>query len=601
MSYKTDIRKILSFNFIFSSILFSIYPLVSGNSAVEYIFLIPALFSAVFLIYLAFSPLILILHKIPFAGKWILTAFFTLFHSLTLLDLAIYKIFKFHINAMVIDLIFTPGGLSTLDQSVKMVMTYCAAVIILGLISYRLIQFSSGNGKRVFSIILILSFSCLIAEKAMSAWAVSADYTPFTKNFKVYPLYQPLKMRSFMEKTFGLKPQRDEIKFSAPNSGLKYPLKPIEMAENSKMPNIVLIVIDSLRFDMFNPEIMPNSFNFAKKTGASVFLNHYSGGNATRFGIFSIFYGLYGNYWEKILGERRSPVLMDILNKSGYETGVFASARVTYPEFDRTCFVSVPYSAIFDKPQGDKVAKDRAITEAALKFIENSKKPFFAFIFYDALHGSYDYPPDMEKFSGAAKEVDHIFLRPSNINSAFLRYKNSAYFEDSLSGKITAFLENKKMLSNTIVVITGDHGEPFYERGYYGHNQGYCDYEIKSPLILHAPGRKKVSTAYPTSHMDIAPTLLYLLGIKNPAQDFSNGLNLYDAKSLSERKFLAAFSWDSAALIRPLETMVFSMETYNLSDFAFYDSSYKQIKRKKTPEDILLLKEFWTEASKFYK
>lgn len=603
MSYetKTDIKRLLFFNFIFSSILFSIYPLVSENSPGEYVFLIPALFSSLLVIYLAFSPLILIFYKIPFASKWALTMLFTLFHSLTVLDLAIYKIFKFHINAMVINLVFTPGGLSTLDQSVKMIMVYFAAILTIGIISYYMVKFSTRNGKRIFNLVLIFSLICLIIEKTISAWAVSADYTMFTKNFKVYPLYQPLKMRSFLEKTFGLKPQRDEVNFSASSSALKYPLNPIDIPQNSKKPNIIIIVIDSLRFDMFNPQVMPNIFNFAKRTNSSVFLNHYSGGNSTRFGIFSIFYGLYGSYWEKILGERRSPVLMDVLNQLGYEIGIFASARITYPEFDRTCFVSVPYSAIFDKPQGDKVAKDIAITEAALKFIEGSKKPFFAFIFYDALHGSYAYPPDMAKFSGAAKEVNHIFLRPSNISSAFIRYKNSAYFEDSLAVKITDFLENKKMLSNTIVIITGDHGEPFYERGYYGHNHGYCDYEIKSPLVFYATGKKNVSTKYPTSHMDIAPTLLYLLGAKNPAYDFSNGLNLYDSKAISARNFLAAFSWDTAAIIRPNEIMVFSMETYNFSNFTFYDNSYEKIKRQKTPQDISILRDFWVQASKFYK
>lgn len=602
MSYGTGFRKLLAINFLFSSLLFSIYPLISSVSPAEYIFLIPALFSSVFLIYLLISPIVFLFSILKKPGERLTVLFFSLFHGVTVLDLVIYKIFKFHINAMVLDLIFTPGGLATLDQNLKMTALYISIFLILLLFSFFLLKFSRHSSIRLFNFLLIFSLSCLAIEKGISAWAVSADYAPFTKNFKVYPLYQPLKMRSFMEKTFGLKADRDEVKFSLSSSGLSYPLNPLRLEPSVRRPNILLIVIDSLRFDMFTADIMPKIHSFAGDSGASVFLNHYSGGNATRFGIFSIFYGLYGNYWEKILGERKSPVLMDVLNKMGYETGIFASARVTYPEFDRTCFVSIPYSKIFDRPSGDKAARDREITAAASDFIsKNSRKPFFAFVFYDALHGSYDYPSGMEKFSGASKEVDHLFLRPSNISSAFLRYKNSAYFEDSLAGELISLLKEKKLLSSTIVIVTGDHGEPFYERGYYGHNQGYCDYEIKPPLIFYVPGKKPAAASFPTSHMDIAPTLLEILGVKNPAGDFSNGLSLYDKKSLAERKFLAAFSWDTAAIITGKETMVFSMETYNFSDFAFYDSSYSRIKRKKTAEDMSLLREFWAEASKFYK
>lgn len=602
MSYRIGFRKLLALNFLFSSLLFSIYPLISAISPKEYLFVVPALFSSVFLLYLGISPIIFLLSRLKKIGGWLTAGFFSFFHGLTALDLVIYKIFKFHLNAMVLDLVFAPGGLSTLDQNLKMIAIYIMAFFTLALASFLLLKLARNGGSRLFNFLMIFSLSCLAIEKGMSAWAVSADYTPFTKNFKVYPLYQPLKMRSFMEKTFGLKADRDEVKFSSSASGLRYPLNPIKLEPLTQKPNILLIVIDSLRFDIFTAEIMPEIHSFARENKASVFLNHYSGGNATRFGIFSIFYGLYGNYWEKILGERKSPVLIDVLNELGYEIGIFASARITYPEFDRTCFVSIPYSKIFDKPSGDKIEKDRAITAAASDFIsKNSRKPFFAFVFYDALHGSYDYPSGMEKFSGASKEVDHLFLRPSNISSAFLRYKNSAYFEDSLAGELISLLKEKKLLSNTIVIVTGDHGEPFYERGYYGHNQGYCDYEIKPPLIFYAPGKKPVATSFPTSHMDIAPTLLELLGVKNPAGDFSNGVSLYDQKSLAGRKFLAAFSWDTAAIITHKETMVFSMETYNFSDFAFYDNSYSKIKRKKTAADMSLLKEFWRESSKFYK
>ncbi|MEW5950266.1 MAG: sulfatase-like hydrolase/transferase [Elusimicrobiota bacterium] len=601
MSYKKpEIKGIIALNFLLSSLIFSIYPFFFEKAAVEFLFLIPALFSSVLILYVFLSPLFFIFAFLP-ASFWTFTFLFGLIHCIEILDLTIYAIFKFHINSMVLNLIFTPGGLSTLDQSPKMILIYLFLFSFAFLMSF-IISLKSDFGKKLFKKIIFASLLFLICEKAMSAWAVSSDYTPFTKNFKVYPFYIPLQMRSFMEKYLGIKAERRTTDINIKKSGLNYPLKPLEINKNHTKPNIVIIVSDSLRFDMLSEEIMPKTLSFVEKKGASLFLNHYSAGNATRFGIFSIFYGLYGNYWEKILGERKSPVLMDILNDLGYKIKIFASARVTYPEFDRTCFVSLPYENIFDKPNGNKIEKDQTLNKEAEKFFsENSKNPFFAFIFYDSLHGSYDYPPELEKFSGASKSVDHLFLRPSNINSAFLRYKNSAYFQDFLISDILRFLENKNLIKNTIVIITGDHGEPFFERGYYGHNQGYCDYEIKVPLIFYIPGKSPIKSGLLTSHLDIAPTLLKLLGVKNPVSDFSNGKNLFEEKELAERKFLPAFSWDSAAIIGKEETAVFSMETYNVSAMEFYDSNYKKINRKKNNQDLENLKEFWKESSRFYK
>ncbi len=45
---------------------------------------------------------------------------------------------------------------------------------------------------------------------------------------------------------------------------------------------------------MLDPEIMPELWKFSKKWG--VFTNHYSGGNASRFGIFTLLYGINGTY-----------------------------------------------------------------------------------------------------------------------------------------------------------------------------------------------------------------------------------------------------------------------------------------------------------------
>jgi membrane-anchored protein YejM (alkaline phosphatase superfamily) len=68
---------------------------------------------------------------------------------------------------------------------------------------------------------------------------------------------------------------------------------------------------------------------------------HYSGGNLTQMGVFSMFYGLYGNYWFPMHAARRAPVLMDVMQQQDYQFSLYTSQRFTYPAFDKTVFANM--------------------------------------------------------------------------------------------------------------------------------------------------------------------------------------------------------------------------------------------------------------------
>ena len=131
-----------------------------------------------------------------------------------------------------------------------------------------------------------------------------------------------------------------------PNGVLNYPLKKLEFPSTKNKPNIVIITIDSWRYDMVNEQVSPNIYSFSKKfMGIN---NHYSGGNSTRFGLFSMFYGIYGSYWHTILSERIEPVFMKSLRDLNYNIGIWSSTELSWPEFRKTAFIGVP-NKIFDK------------------------------------------------------------------------------------------------------------------------------------------------------------------------------------------------------------------------------------------------------------
>ncbi|MCX5785556.1 MAG: sulfatase-like hydrolase/transferase [Elusimicrobia bacterium] len=599
----------LALNFLLSLLFSTFYLFFAGSNPLGLFFAGSALISNTFMFYAALSLFGLAVFWLK-PARFVFTGLITVFQLALVTDAAIYKIFKMHINPMVLNLILTPGGLNSLDQGFWMKALFFA--ILLGLIAleawfYRLSGKAArkdlaGPGfikKRLASVLGVLLFFLLL-DKLLFAWGSAYDIVNITRNAKLFPLYQPFTARTFIQKHFHTRLDKPvSFKLDVKSSRLDYPKKPLEFAPADK-PNIVYIVIDSFRGDMMNPEVTPELWAFSKK--AVVFKNHYSGGNCTRFGIFSLIYGLYGSYWFQFVAERKPPVMIQALEELGYDFRLYAGVKLSFPEFDRTCFVDIPHSKVYDEPAAEgKSDKDAEITGKFIEFARNrdKKKPYFAFIFYDASHGTYEYPPEYERFKPAASSFSYLTVEKKKVLPIFNKYKNSIYYDSSLAMKIINALSAGGGLKNTAVIVTGDHGEPFFEHGLYGHNHGYPPEEIKVPLVFYWPGLKPRSYEDFSSHFDVAPGVLKLLGAKNPPSDYSSGTDLFKPEA---RDFLAAFSWDTAAIVKKTGTLTMALEAYRLGGVKVFDADYREVAGKKAEAaftgDLL---SFQKEAVRFYK
>jgi len=75
------------------------------------------------------------------------------------------------------------------------------------------------------------------------------------------------------------------------------------------------------------------------------------------------------------------------------------------------------------------------------------------------------------------------------------------------------YLRDKKKWENTLVVLTGDHGQAFYEHGFASHASAIFNEVMKVPLIVRAPGVEPGAESRLAQHVDIAPSILGLLGL----------------------------------------------------------------------------------------
>ena len=158
---------------------------------------------------------------------------------------------------------------------------------------------------------------------------------------------------------------------------------------------------------------------------------------------------------------------------------------------------------------------DKATIDHVLKFVDESReKPFFALAWTQATHHPYDPSADWERAD---------YLRGDKgwgeMGWELERYLNAQHELDKALGNLLDGLRTRGLADDTLVIITGDHGQAFgrLHRTYYHSGRVYQE-DVNVPLIVwnpqlfHNAPRSDVIGA----HVDLSPTVLDLLGYDAP-------------------------------------------------------------------------------------
>src|SRR5437870_4107809 len=350
-------------------------------------------------------------------------------------------------------------------------------------------------------------------------------------------------------------------------------------AAPARRPNIVWIVLDSWRADTFTPENTPEMWRLGLRS--QVFLHHVSGGNSTRNGIFTMFYGLHGSYWQSVLAERSGPVLFARLKELGYRLRILSSSSLTFPEFRRTVFVDLAPD-IRDAFSGASAdVKDRQLVEALDAFSAEAgpDQPFFAFLFLDSPHAPYHFTPEFTPFRPFAKTVSYRAVDDRQGRALICnRYRDAVFYADHLVGEAVKRLEQHGLLERTIVLVTGDHGEECYEHGYWGHNGAFTPEQIRVPLVLYVPWLAPARHARLTGHQDLPATFLEMLGVENPPADYGSGRSLLRDEA---DPYEVSCGWDECALVDASGELVFGTQAYKAAGIDVLDPDYRAVADRK--------------------
>jgi membrane-anchored protein YejM (alkaline phosphatase superfamily) len=531
----------------------------------------------------------------------------TLLIILIYLNFRVFELYKFHLNGMILELL-TGGALQDILSFNFLVWLLIAsiAIALIGLeifatrALYKALYKSNSKNLIVTAALSLFITSALISQSIYVISDAKGDTT--ITNIKRYiPWAQTITAKRKLRKLGVEVAESEKNQLNYQISDLNYPKQTLECTAETP-PNIVLIVVDSLRYDMLTKEVMPNSKSFANKS--HLYKKHYSLANSTRFGLFTLMYGLPGNYWHSMLGSQTSSIFIDQLLEKNYQLHIHAAAPLYSPEFDRTIFSRVKDQLNIGPKNEPAHIKDKHITKEFITKLDTQKKdePFFGFLFYDSPH-SYSYPKSWkETFKPSWDKINYLELNNDFDPEQFLnRYKNSVSYTDSLIGDVINKLKSTQLLDNTVIILTSDHGQEFNEtkRNFWGHNGNFSKYQTQVPLFIYWPDSMTLHGQeiyqQQTASVDIVPTILSnALNCQNPISDYSTGLDLYKPNNNYDRPLLLE-SWSKRAIMGK-DYIFVSLDT---GGNEMFDRNYNELPELKTPqEDITFI---FKEMSQFKK
>lgn len=509
---------------------------------------------------LAYLPILLLLFPLTLlikrhrmiASLAIITA--TLSVMVLLTDIVIFSTYHFHINLLFLPLLSKSdlsntewGFIAIIAFGIILIEILFGYVISRFLIRQPALNTASHIAGWSWPFLLITSYMIYISS-------VNTGLVKLAQQTPILPLYNQVFSFISYALPFNIDVDRtSETLFAQPKlptSKLFYPKHTLVFNQNTKPYNIVMIVIDAWRFDALNEQLTPNLYAFAKQSWH--FKNHVSGGNSTEAGLTSLLYGIPHLYWTSLKTAKQGAVLVDSLQKQGYQSKVFFSSFMI-PRFDQTAFVSIPNLRTTAASGNTIPDKDRTITQEWYHFLKhrNKEKPFFTFSLYDAAHGYCSTQNIQTMYATNNQECSRFLQTDKNVRHIYHRYLNAVHFLDQQIGFILDKLAEEKILDHTVVLITGDHGEEFYdtELHYLGHSSNYSMFQTHTPLIVHWPKTKPTTWIHATSHYDITATLMKeVLACQNPFSDYNiGGKILWDTKT--KKEYVLAGSYTNSAIL----------------------------------------------------
>jgi arylsulfatase len=317
-------------------------------------------------------------------------------------------------------------------------------------------------------------------------------------------------------------------------------------------PNILYIVTDTLRSDLLGcygneGGHTPNIDALARE---GVLFENCGAPMATTFPSHaSMFTGLYPRYhgvrWNGHRLHRNATTLAEVLSGHGFATAAFIAyqAMLNRGGLDQGFQQISPARAGLNDTG---IRSGRDVNRMAMRWLEDRDpdRPFFLWVHYFEPHGPYPVTPYAKEVL-ARENYDGPFVNGMDLNNdeqkaalddpvnqRALRtlYAGRVREADACVGELLAFLGDRGLTDDTVVVFTGDHGqllgEVYRNRPRFGHGPTLWEPALRVPLIIRDPRKDRMYGVdrgeaprrinQRVGLVDVLPTVLDLLGLETP-------------------------------------------------------------------------------------
>ena len=306
---------------------------------------------------------------------------------------------------------------------------------------------------------------------------------------------------------------------------------------DGRPPNILLVSIDSLRADRLGcyghgRDTSPALDALAQE--GILFEHAIAQAPWTLPSHASLFTSLYSPTHRATDPARRLPAhlptLASVLSEAGYRTHAVVGGTFMQRRFGLDSgFESYDdeLARVSHKESHTEVTSPRT-NEKALAFLAEVEGPFFLFVHYWDVHYDLippapfdtrfdpDYAGDLtsEDFMRNPRIVEDMPER--DLEHLLALYDGEVAWVDQHLGALLDGLEARGLAEDTIVVVTADHGDEFFEHGEKGHQHSLYEELVHVPLVLRVPGAAARRVSRTVELIDVMPTLLDLVGLEAP-------------------------------------------------------------------------------------
>lgn len=444
-------------------------------------------------------------------------------YMICIVDVVTYKVIGVHIySGFVLDAIFNSARMQNdirlSGGTIALIAVLFIFILVTNIAGYIYLKrgFSAITGKVAAFIKYTLFALVFLWISAISGIGVSLTHlTPFFLNNMGLEDILPFYNAEFY------------YFYRASSLPFSYPLKKDYYPELQNKKNVMMIMVESYRADAINDELSPNIMRFLKGNKIDTDIKHFSACHSTACANFSYLSGL-NSYNMDYMNDLRSPFYtIELLRKNGYAIyGASTSMLKFYSKHLTPILNSFDAYEEFlgENGPGNELRMQEWISELIHKK-HPAEKPFFLFVFINATHHNYMFPPEFEKYKPVLPEDYNHFLGADKLvrkkEEIWNRYKNSALFVDSLFGRLMKIFRPELEKKSLIFSLAGDHGEEFWDKGELGHAKArLINARIRTPFIFYMPDRRLAEHKI-SSHADIFPTIIDYL---NPGTGFDPSL-----------------------------------------------------------------------------